>query len=340
MTDARSRDERAQQSGEAAAREPWYERRLHLFHLKSKDSIRDDIEDALAETGDDADVSPKERAMLKNVLELHRVRVDDVMIPRGEIVAVSLESTLGDLLQVFRSAGHSRIPVYRETIDDAKGMIHIRDFLALLAAQTESGDASLRGLDLSRRLDQVNIVRPVLFAPPSMPVIDLLVRMQATHTHMALVIDEYGGTDGLLSIEDLVERVVGDIEDEHDVDATLMVQQIDERTFIADARTRLEKVSEALKVDLVNHDTAEDIDTLGGLITTLAGRVPARGDFIAGPHGLAFEVLEGDLRRLKRVRVVLPDPDAEATPLADTMALAAQRPGAARATSESGRSAG
>jgi CBS domain containing-hemolysin-like protein len=308
MTDDRSRDERApQRSSEAGAREPWYERLLHLFSLKSKDSVRDDIEDALAETAEDADVSPKERAMLKNVLGLHRVRVDDVMVPRSEVVAVTADTTIAELLAVFRAAGHSRLPVYGDTLDDAKGMVHIRDVVGFLAEQAE---ASVPGLGLSASIDTANIVRPLLFAPPSMPAIDCLVRMQTTHTHMALVVDEYGGTDGLVTIENLVERVVGDIEDEHDVDETLLVQDED-LTFTADARAKLEEVSETLKIDLLSHDLAEDIDTLGGLITAMAGRVPAQGETITGPNGLAFEVLDADPRRVKRIRILCPDPNLD-----------------------------
>lgn len=306
MTDDRSRDERTPpRSSEAGAREPWYERLLHLFSLKSKDSIREDIEEALAETAEDADVSPKERTMLKNVLGLHRVRVEDVMVPRGDIVAVPADTTIASLLGVFRSAGHSRLPVYGDTLDDAKGMIHIRDVVGFLAAQAEGGDAAAP-LDLSISVEAANLVRALLFAPPSMPAIDLLVRMQATHTHMALVVDEYGGTDGLVTIENLVERVVGEIEDEHDVDEILLVRGED-LTFTADARAKLEEVSEALNVDLLSHDLAEDIDTLGGLITALAGRVPAQGETIPGPSGLEFEVLEADPRRLKRVRIFSPE---------------------------------
>jgi CBS domain containing-hemolysin-like protein len=311
MSDDRSRDERAPFREAAAAREPWYERLLHLFSLRPKDSIRDDIEDALAETDDNGDVSPKERTMLKNVLELHRVRVDDVMVPRSEIVAVAADTSLGQLLRTFRDAGHSRVPVYGDTIDDAKGMIHIRDVVGFLSAQAqreagEGGDVAAPDrctLDLSMSVEEASLVRPVLFAPPSMPAIDLLVRMQATHTHMALVVDEYGGTDGLVTIENLVERVVGEIEDEHDVDTAALVEACDDGTFVADARAKIEKVSEALSLDLVSHEMADGIDTLGGLVTTLAGRVPAPGDTIAGPHSLAFEVLDADPRRLKRVRI-------------------------------------
>jgi CBS domain containing-hemolysin-like protein len=317
MTDDRSRDER--EAG--AAREPWYERLLHLFSLKPKDSVREDIEEALAETAEGADVSPKERTMLKNVLGLHRVRVDDVMVPRSDVVAIAADTTIGQLLGIFRDVGHSRLPVYGDTLDDAKGMVHIRDVVALLATQADGGGwqtddprpdvpGNSSYIDLSKTIEEANLVRSVLFAPPSMPAIDLLVRMQATHTHMALVVDEYGGTDGLVTIENLVERVVGDIEDEHDVDQKLLVQTED-RTFMADARAKLEEVSEALKVDLLSHDLAEDIDTLGGLITALAGRVPAQGELIVGPGGLEFEVLEADPRRVKRIRILCPDADVD-----------------------------
>src|SRR5215207_6640637 len=167
MSDDRSRDERAPQrtSEGSAAREPWYERLLHLFALRPKESIRDDIEDALAETDDNGDVSPKERTMIKNVLELHRVRIDDLMVPRSEIVAVAADTTLTQLLAVFREAGHSRLPVYGDTIDDAKGMIHIRDVVGFLSSQAEAAPGSERGspdrctLDLSLSVEAANLVR-------------------------------------------------------------------------------------------------------------------------------------------------------------------------------------
>ncbi len=249
--------------------------------------------------------------MLKNVLGFHRLRVDDIMVPRADIVAVPLDATLGDVLGLFRTEGHSRLPVYGETLDDPKGMIHIRDFLDHIAARAEAGTPpqgghaapNLGGVDLSVSLAAAKIFRPVLFVPPSMPAIDLLVRMQATRTHMALVIDEYGGTDGLISIEDLVEAVVGDIEDEHDVHAARMILREDRGTYLADARASLEEASEALGVQVASEDMADDIDTIGGLIATLAGRVPSRGELVAGPNGLEFEVLDADPRRIKRVRI-------------------------------------
>jgi CBS domain containing-hemolysin-like protein len=220
------------------------------------------------------------------------------------------DTPIADLLKVFRDAGHSRLPVYGDTLDDAKGMVHIRDVVGLLATQAETGAVSPR-LDLSATVEGANLVRTVLFAPPSMPAIDLLVRMQATHTHMALVVDEYGGTDGLVTIENLVERIVGDIEDEHDVNENLLVRESDGETFLADARAKLEDVSEAVSIDLLSHDLADDIDTLGGLITALAGRVPAEGEMIAGPSGLEFKVLEADPRRIKRIRIFPPTSGAD-----------------------------
>ncbi|WP_342105898.1 hemolysin family protein [Methylobacterium sp. SI9] len=328
--------------GESQNREPWYDRLLQALHLKPRDSLREGLEEALAEPdAGESGLSPLERVMLKNVLGLHKVRVDDVMIPRADIVAVSNETSLGDLLKLFRTAGHSRLPVYGETLDDPRGMVHIRDLVDHIAAKAEptrrsvpaakpaepavDGEADpvaaprvrrpaprlprsldLGKVDLTTTLAATRIQRPVLFVPPSMPAIDLLVRMQATRTHMALVIDEYGGTDGLISIEDLIEVVVGDIEDEHDVAEASYVQRVDGEgdVFVADARTPLAEVSEATGVDLAAAvgEMAEEIDTLGGMIVTLAGRVPSRGELIAGPGDLEFEVLDADPRRLKRLR--------------------------------------
>ena len=235
--------------------------------------------------------------MLKNVLGFHRVRVDDVMVPRADIVAVPAEMSLGELWGTFRTAAHSRLPVYGETLDDPKGMVHIRDFLDHIAAQGRDRLAAAAGegagrrrrrlgdVDLSATIAAAKILRPVIYVPRSMPALDLLVRMQTTRTHMALVIDEYGGTDGLVSIEDLVEAVVGDIEDEHDDQAARLILNGDGDTFVADARASVEEVSEALGRRPRRRATcAEDVDTLGGLVVTLAGRVPSRGELIAGPR--------------------------------------------------------
>jgi CBS domain containing-hemolysin-like protein len=317
MNEDRSRSERPVRilTETDDTRDHWYDRVLTRLGLKPRESIRHDLEDALAETVEDTDFSPQERAMLKNVLSFHRIRVEDVMVPRADIVAVASETNLGELLNLFRTAGHSRLPVYGDTLDDPKGMVHIRDFLDFIAMRADGGASeagagdetpppSLGQIDLSMTLASANILRPVLFVPRSMPAIDLLVRMQATRTHMALVIDEYGGTDGLVSIEDLVEMVVGDIEDEHDEDATLTIIEAADGTYIADARASLDEVKETLGVDLTEEEGAEDIDTIGGFIVTLAGRVPSRSEVIVGPAGLEFEVLDADPRRVKRLRIL------------------------------------
>ncbi len=297
-------------------------------------SLRDDIEDALEQPDTGDDFSPHERAILRNVLKLHEHRVRDIMIPRADIVAVQITATLADVLAVFRTAGHSRLPVHGDTLDDPRGMVHIRDFVdhvasaAEVAARTRATTAALRdddpplpgrarlhpalgAIDLSSSLSNAGIIRPVLFVPPSMPALDLLVKMQASRTHMALVIDEYGGTDGLVSIEDVVEMIVGDIEDEHDLDEEPRVEQISEREFLVDARADLATVSERTGVDLTNSVESGDIETLGGLITSRMGRVPARGEIIrSAAPSLEFEIVEADPRRVKRVRIRLPQADS------------------------------
>lgn len=264
-------------------------------------SIRDDIEDALEETGTSDVFSPQERAMLRNVLGLHEVRVEDIMVPRTDIIAVATTMSLQEVLAVFRSAGHSRLPVHGETLDDPRGMIHIRDFMNVVAGSVTGGEPG--GADLSVAVADANVTRPVLFAPPSMQAIDLLVKMQASRTHMALVIDEYGGTDGLVSIEDIVEVIVGDIEDEHDEDELPLIEPTPEGAFLADGRAGLEDVSAALGVDLAGTDYAEEIDTIGGLVTAMAGRVPNRGEIVTDREDFEFEILDADPRRVKSVKI-------------------------------------
>ena len=293
------------------------DRLLGKIGLRSGALIRGELEDALEEVGGDGGFSPEEREMLRNVLRLRIQRVNDVMVPRADIVAVEIDTSLGELLRLFRTEGHSRLPVYSDTLDDPRGMVHIRDFLDYLAARAEAAQGQetagsspdLGRIDLTTTLADARIFRPVLFVPPSMPALDLLVKMQTTRTHMALVIDEYGGTDGLVSIEDLVEIVVGDIEDEHDDAATQMITAEGEGVYIADGRTSLEDVEELLGIDFDSVDIAEDVDTVGGLIATLAGRVPVRGEIIEGPLGLEFEVLDADPRRIKKARIHRVAPD-------------------------------
>ncbi len=291
-----------------------FDRLRALFGLSGL-STRDDIEDALADTSIEDDISPQERSLLKNVLALHEVQVGDVMVPRADIVAASLQTKLADVLEVFRTAGHSRLPVHGETLDDPRGMVPIRDFVAYLAAAASSAGSPLaepegesaascrwprRGLDMS--LSQANILRPVLFVPASMPALDLLVKMQATRTHMALVIDEYGGTEGLASIEDIVEMIVGDIEDEHDSGESPKIEAAADGNFIVDARADLGEVFRAIDADLAAIGDVGEVDTLGGLVTALAGHVPARGEIIV-EDGIEFEVVDADPRRVKRVKI-------------------------------------
>ncbi len=265
-------------------------------------NIRDDIEEALDEPDTDAVFSPQERTMLRNVLNLHEIRVEDIMVPRADIIAVADEATLKDVLAVFREASHSRLPVHGETLDDPKGMVHIRDFVDVITAVETEGVPTVQ-VDMARSLADAGIMRPVLFVPPSMLALDLLVRMQATRTHMALVIDEYGGTDGLVTIEDIVEVIVGDIEDEHDEDERPTVTREPDGAYLADARADLDEVAEVVGSPVATEEEAEEVDTLGGLVTSLAGRVPSVGEIVSGDGPLAFEVLDSDPRRVKQVRI-------------------------------------
>jgi CBS domain containing-hemolysin-like protein len=286
------------------------ERVRALFGLAPA-SARDDIEDAIEESASE-EFTPQERAILKNVLALHDVRVEDVMVPRADVIALSLDTPLSEVLDCFRTAGHSRLPVYDETLDDPRGMIHIRDFVVFLASDPRFGLMKARhdapsngegqpGLDMP--LSAAQILRPVLYAPPSMPALDLLLKMQASRTHMALVIDEYGGTEGLVSIEDVMESIVGDIEDEHDEDETHGLHQAGDGAWIAEARAPLDTVSEAAGFNFSSLPEAEEVDTIGGLIIAAAGRVPGRGEILRGPGEFEYEVLDADPRRIKRVKI-------------------------------------
>jgi len=235
-----------------------------------------------------AEIDPQERALLTNILKLHDLTVADVMVPRADIAAVEHTLALDELTRVMGKEAHSRMPVYRETLDDVIGMVHIKDVVAWWGRESDFQIAK--------------ILRPVLFIVPSMRVLDLLLKMRATRHHLALVVDEFGGIDGIVTIEDLVEEIVGEIEDEHDVDPRPMIQELPNGTFVVDARVEIEAFEERVgKIPLV--DTYEEIDTLGGLVTALAGRVPARGEVVVHPAGFEFEVVDADARRIKRLRV-------------------------------------
>ena len=225
------------------------------------------------------------------------LRVADVMTPRADVVAVEVDTPFDELVARFTEAEHSRMPIYRETLDDPVGVVHVKDIFRLLAAGKDRPTADASVLRKVRR--------KMLYVPTSMRAADLLPRMQAGRVHMALVIDEFGGCDGLVTLEDLIEAVVGDIADEHDEAETLGVLPKGNDIFEADARTVMEDLAEALGQDLLPPDLEEEIDTLAGLVTALAGRVPQRGEVIAHPDGHEFEVMDADPRRVKRVRIRL-----------------------------------
>ncbi|MBV0912726.1 transporter associated domain-containing protein [Anianabacter salinae] len=229
------------------------------------------------------------------LLNLRRMRVEDVAIPQAEIVAVPQDITKDDLVKVFRDSGMTRLPVYNGTLDSPTGMIHLKDFALEFGFNGPTEDFSL-----------VTMLRPLLYAPPSMPIGVLLQKMQSQRMHMALVIDEYGGVDGLVTIEDLIEQVVGEIEDEHDTEEDRNFTTEKPGTYLAQAKTPIEEFEAETGLKLVDEDEEEEIDTLGGLVFMLAGRVPARGEVIPHPEGLEFEVVDADPRRIKRLRVRVP----------------------------------
>jgi len=252
-------------------------------------SLQDDLRELIEQHPDGAQMDAEERALLLNLVKFGDLRVGDVMIPRADIVALDLRSAVGDVIDVFQREFHSRIPIYREALDHVIGMVHIKD---LLKYWGKSQDFRLE-----------DIVREVMFVPPSMPVADLLLKMRTRRLHMALVIDEYGGTDGLVTIEDLVEAIVGDIEDEHDEDEVDLIVEISEGVLEADGRADSAAVEAKLQVDLLPAELDEDVETIAGVVASLAGRVPQRGEVISHPHGVEFEILLADARRIRRLRI-------------------------------------
>ena len=297
--------------------EGFFTRLLRTLFGWRQGSIRADLKDVLdAMTPGESGFSPEESRMLKNILGLRERRVGDVMIPRADIIDVQQDIKLGELMRTFERAGHSRLVVYNDTLDDPVGMVHIRDLIAFMTARAAvdpeknakrkkplPADLDLRTIDLGMPLSAAKLVREILFVPPSMRVIDLLARMQATRIHLALVIDEYGGTDGLISIEDIVEQIVGEIADEHDEDELPAVVRQADGSYIADARARLEDVVGIVGNDFHVGDAAEEVDTIGGYLVTHVGRLPLRGEVIPGPGLFEFEVLDADPRRVKRIRI-------------------------------------
>ena len=366
--------------------------RAWLFTEGYGNDLRDQLEHAVspANLSSNDSFSDQERVMIANILRFGALRVEDVMVPRADIQAIEESATLKELLFNFDTVGHSRLPVYRETLDDPVGMVHVKDLLSWIAAQSEptsetshsakqqpareaislkvisggmdqhgieerqagdapansgrkaemkqpqtpgdkvkaptrdkksqpdkdgeaisakagtliSEDIDLSDSDFGEQIKDTHILRDVLYVPPSMPVVNLLLRMQSTRVHLALVVDEYGGTDGLVSIEDLVEEVVGDIEDEHDEDHGHMITGRLETGLIASARTPIEDIEERLEISLFDEEERDDdIDTLGGYVFSTVGRVPVRGEIITHPTGLEIEVMSADPRRIKTLKI-------------------------------------
>ena len=243
------------------------------------------------------EASEAEREMMERVITFKKKRVDDVAIPRADIIAVDVATDISDLLKTFSEANHSRLPVFRGDLDDPLGVVHIKDVVGILA-----GDAPGFAPDQGPVID--TLMRKILYVPPSMPVTELLLRMQASRIHMALVIDEFGGTDGLVTIEDLVELIVGDIRDEHDDTEDYTVTKLSDDKWDVDARVPLDELAEqlGLRFALADHDA----DTLGGLVFSLAGRVPSRSEVISHPNGSEIAITDADPRRIRRVTLRMP----------------------------------
>jgi CBS domain containing-hemolysin-like protein len=297
--------------------ENWFIRALRALFGWKPNIARADLQDVLDAVGPgESGFTPEESRMLRNILGLRERRVGDVMVPRADIIAVQQDIKLGELMRVFEGAGHSRLVVYNDTLDDPVGMVHIRDLIAFMTARATANPEKnakrkkplpagldLKAINLGTPLSATKIVREILFVPPSMRVIDLLARMQATRIHLSLVVDEYGGTDGLASIEDIVEQIVGDIADEHDEDVTPEITQLPDGSFVADARAKIEDVISTVGNDFDVGDAIDEVDTIGGYLVTRAGRLPVRGEIVPGPDLFEFEVLDADPRRVKRVRI-------------------------------------
>jgi CBS domain containing-hemolysin-like protein len=251
------------------------------------------LREAIDEMIEEGEVSPaaigsEERTLLANIFKLRGLTAWDVMVPRADIVAVDETVALAELVRVMSREAHSRLPVYRGTLDDATGIVHMKDLLRHWGEQ---------------EVPLADIVRPVLFVAPSMRVLDLLLEMRRSRVHLALVVDEYGGVDGLVTIEDLVEEIVGEIEDEHDVEEGPRLAELPDGAYLADARLDADAFEEKFGRVFAEGERPADVDTLGGLVTAFAGRLPSRGEVITHPAGLEFEVVDADPRRLKRLKV-------------------------------------
>jgi CBS domain containing-hemolysin-like protein len=279
----------------------WRGMRALIWGEDSEQTLREEIEEAIDEAEESrpvaGDLTPVERQMLRNLLHFGDETAGDICVTRGEIVSVPSTIPFEELVQAFAEAEHSRLPVYGESLDEIVGMVHIKDVFAAMIDKNQ--DRSMPAL-----------MRNPLFVPESMGVIDLLARMRAQRIHLAIVVDEFGGTEGLVTIEDVVEEIVGEIEDEHDIEEAGMLSRLDEGVWEADARIELEDLAEAVDARLVWEE--DEVDTLGGLVFLLAGHIPTRGESVLHPSGWRLEAIDSDPRKILRVRLHAPEPEGDA----------------------------
>jgi CBS domain containing-hemolysin-like protein len=277
----------------------WRGMRHLIFGEDSEPTLREEIEDAIDEAEESrpiaGDLSPAERQMLRNLLHFGEQTAGDIAVTRGDIVAVPNDISFEELVRAFADAGHSRLPVYGESLDEVVGMVHIKD--VFMANVDSSRDRSLSAL-----------MREPLFVPESMGVIELLARMRSQRVHLAIVVDEFGGTEGLVTIEDVVEEIVGEIEDEHDEAEGGMLTMLDDGLWEADARLELEELAQAVDPRLSSDE--DEVDTLGGLVFLLAGHIPQKGECVNHPSGWKLEAVDSDPRRIIRVRLHAPQTSA------------------------------
>ena len=260
-----------------------------LFYSSEQGNLRESIQDAIEESSNDAgsNLTSKEKTILENILTINKLKAYDIMVPRADIICASHNASFDDLIKIINAESHSRIPIYRKDLDDVLGMIHIKDLIKLTSKEMQNN------------FDLKSLLKEVLFIPPSMPVLNILLKMQSTKLHMALVIDEHGGTDGLVTIEDLVEEIVGEIQDEHDNEEITEFKKINDTTFIADAKMELSEFQK--KTGIIFNSVT--IDTLGGYVFSMINRVPQKGEIIKSDPAYTFEVLDSDPRKIKILKI-------------------------------------
>ena len=260
-----------------------------LFYSSEQGNLRESIQDAIEESSNDAgsNLTSKEKTILENILTINKLKAYDIMVPRADIICASHNASFDDLIKIINAESHSRIPIYRKDLDDVLGMIHIKDLIKLTSKEMQNN------------FDLKSLLKEVLFIPPSMPVLNILLKMQSTKLHMALVIDEHGGTDGLVTIEDLVEEIVGEIQDEHDNEEITEFKKINDTTFIADAKMELSEFQK--KTGIIFNSVT--IDTLGGYVFSMINRVPQKGEIIKSDPAYSFEVLDADPRKIKILKI-------------------------------------